>query len=243
MFGVLFLHSFGSTHLEFQEFAYFLENQGFHTKIPLLPGHGTFPADLETKTFRDWIQASNNALKELNQTCQVIFIIGQMTGATLALKIAANHPELLGIVTLSGIITVPKWYSLIRPFLKYTTHTVNWGSKETNLISIEDKSIFKKVNMYEKVPTRSLGEVLNLIKDSRKHLKQVCQPIYVFHSTKSQDVSKRDTQLIFEGVSSKKKKLMYLDKGSSMMSIDSNRHIVYREVASFFWSCIDLYQM
>ena len=66
VFGVLFIHSFGSTTLEFQEFSEFLQDQGFKTSNPLLPGHGTTPDDLNRFKFSDWIHVSEKALSELD---------------------------------------------------------------------------------------------------------------------------------------------------------------------------------
>ena len=130
MFGVLFLHSFGSTNSEFQEFEEYLQEQGFRTSTPLLPGHGTSPKDLIKYTYEDWLQASEKALIKLN--CQVTFLVGQITGAPLALALAVNHPELLGIVTLSGIISLPKWYPLFNTFLR--SRMVNWGKSSSKLL-------------------------------------------------------------------------------------------------------------
>ena len=241
MFGVLLIHSFGSTNLEFREFAEYLQEQGFRTSTPLLPGHGTFPEDLGNYTYKDWLQASEKALRSLN--CQVNFLVGQITGAPLALLLAAAHPELLGIVTLSGIINLPKWHTIFSTFLKYKSRIVSWGSPNSKVIPYNNPEIGKKVKLYEKVPHKGLRETFNLIQQSQKFLYKVNQPIYIFHSSAAQDISTKNAHFIFEGVSSKKKKLMFVDKGSPLMSVDVARHIVFRESTNFFWSCIDLYQM
>jgi len=237
MFGVLFLHSLGSTNLVFQEFEEYLQEQGFRTSSPLLPGHGTFPKDLKNYTYKDWIQASEQALLNLN--CQVNFVVGQITGATLALQLAATHPELLGIVTLSGIITLPKWYTRFNAFLKW----VNWGSPESNLLPFCDPNIGEKNTLYEKLPQIALNETFSLIRQTRKILKKVIQPIYIFHSSARKEIGVQNAHFLFEKVASKKKKLMFIEKGSPLMSVDVARYILFRESTNFFWSCIDLYQM
>ncbi|MFX0124403.1 MAG: alpha/beta hydrolase [Candidatus Hodarchaeota archaeon] len=241
MFGVLFLHSFGSTNLEFQEFEEYLQEQGFRTYTPLLPGHGTSPKDLTKYTYKDWLLACEQALKNLN--CQVTFLVGQITGAPLALTLAVNHPELLGIVTLSGIISLPKWYTFYSNFLRSKTRMVSWRSASSKLLPFYNQLIGKKNNLYEEVPQIALKETFSLIQQTRKLLKKVNQPIYIFHSSTTNDLSIQNAYLIFKNVSSKKKKLMFIEKGSPLMSVDVARHIIFRETASFFWSCIDLYQM
>ncbi|UCG01157.1 MAG: alpha/beta hydrolase [Candidatus Heimdallarchaeota archaeon] len=241
MFGVLFLHSFGSTNLEFKEFEEYLQEQGFRTNSPLLPGHGTFPKDLQKYTFKDWLRASEQALMDLN--CQVNFLVGQITGAPLALFLAASHPELLGIVTLSGIINLPKWHTLINTFLRSKSRMVSWGSPSSKLLPFYNQSIREKIKLYKEVPQTALNETFRLIQETRKLLKKVNQPIYIFHSSARKDFNIENAHYLFKNVSSKKRKLMIVEKGSPLMSVDVARHMVFRESMNFFWSCIDLYQM
>jgi len=132
MFGVLLLHSFGSTNLKFKEFEEHLQEQGFKTTVPLLPGHGTYPEDLENYTFEDWVQAGEKALSDLN--CQGNFIIGEITGAPIALILASLHPELIGIVTLSGLISRPKWSTILNSLVKARSNMLPLASNTNPLI-------------------------------------------------------------------------------------------------------------
>jgi len=65
----------------------------------------------------------------------------------------------------------------------------------------------------------------------------------VLQSTAATDITVKNAHTIFKEVSSKIKKLMFLEKGGALMSLDEGRYIVFREVTNFLWSCIDLYQM
>lgn len=241
MFGVLFIHSFGSTNLEFQEFAEYLQEQGFQTSNPLLPGHGTSPDDLDRHKFSDWIHASEKALSELN--CQGIFLVGQTTGASLALSLAAVHPELLGIITLSGIINLSKKQKNFARILHLKARLNIRGSIDSVLPVTHNQQIRQKVKFYKQISKISLIEALAMIHHARKHLHQVNQPIYIFHSKAAEDFGSKNAYCIFNGVSSEKKKIKFIEKGSAVMSVDEARHIVFQECASFFWSCVDLYQM
>jgi carboxylesterase len=241
MLGVLFLHSLGSTNLVFKEFEEYLHEQGFKTNSPLLPGHGTSPDDLGNYTFKDWIQASEKALIDLN--CQGTFLVGQITGVPLALALASTHPELLGIVTISGIISLPRLYSRFNPFFRSNSRMVSWSNLVSKLLPSYNPMDRDKISLYEKVPQIALNETFNLIHQTRKLLKKVNQPIYIFHSSACKEINVQNAHFLFENVSSKKKKLMFIEKGSPLMSVDVARHILFRESTNFFWSCIDLYQM
>ncbi|MFX0149922.1 MAG: alpha/beta hydrolase [Candidatus Hodarchaeota archaeon] len=240
MLGVLFLHSFGSTPIEFKEFGEYLQEQGFKTTIPLLPGHGTHPDDLKRFTFEDWVKSGEKALLSLD--CQGTFIIGEITGAPLAIILASTHPEVLGIVTLSGLINLPRWITIIDPLIQIRSNVLSLATNANPFVDYS-RSLWQKVKIYERVPHKSLREVYALIKKSKKLLGEVHQPIFVLQSTTAKEITKKNAHAIFEGVSSRKKKLMFLEKGGALMSIDEGRHIAFREVTNFLWSCVDLYQL
>jgi len=244
MFGVLLLHSIFSTNLEMKAFADYLQDQGLKTSNPLLPGHGTNPEDLENISCEDWIEAADIALKDLNSQCQVTFVIGQVTSAALALYLASFHPELLGIVTLSGLLTLTRTQRILKHAHMFLPRMIPWASEESELeYSEHSLSILRKIKAYEKVPKKTLFEVDELLRKTRKRLKQINQPIYIMYASLSKNVDPRNSQIIFNGVNSPKKKLMSLGRGGGIMSLDEGHHIVFREALSFFWSCIDLYQM
>ncbi len=244
MFGVLLLHSLFSTNLEMESFANYLKDQGLKTSTPLLPGHGTNPEDLEKYKYKDWIDAADLALKDLNSHCQVTFVIGQVTSAALALYLASFHPELLGIVTLSGLLTLTRRQTILKHAHMFLPRMIPWASEESDLEYSENSlAIMKKIKAYERVPKQALFEINELLRKTRKRLKLINQPIYIMYASLSQNVDPRNSQIIFNGVNSPKKKLLSLERGGGIMSLDEGRHIVFREATSFFWSCIDLYQM
>ncbi|UCE14897.1 MAG: alpha/beta hydrolase [Candidatus Heimdallarchaeota archaeon] len=243
MFGALLIHSLFTTNAEMQEFAEYLESQhGFRVSTPLLPGHGTFPEDLKNYRYTDWIEAADEALRALNAQTQVSFVVGQVTSAPIVLSLATFHPEVLGIATLSGFISLSMKQRIVKHALKLRPKMIPWASEGTEIRHYTPK-VWKRARAYDKIPKEAIYELIELINSTRSILKNVDQPIYVIQSTISKNVDPKNAQLIFNGVSSTKKKLLSIKRGGSLMSVDEGRHIVFREVANFFWSCIDLYQM
>jgi carboxylesterase len=227
-----------------KSFADYLQDQGLRTSTPLLPGHGTNPEDLENYKYEDWIDAADIALKDLNSQCQVTFVLGQVTSAALALSLASFHPELLGIVTLSGLLTLTRRQTILKHAHMLLPRMIPWASEESDLeYSEHSLSIMKKINAYEKVPKQALFELDELLRKTRNNLKLINQPIYIMYASLSKNVDPSNSQIIFKGVNSPKKKLLSLGRGGGIMSLDEGRHIVFREAANFFWACIDLYQM
>ena len=108
MFGILLLHSFSSTPKEFENLIIYLNDQGFYTSAPLLPGHGTIPKDLDGINYKEWVFAAENAFKDLNSYCQGVYVVGQIFDAVLALNLASYQPGILGLITLSGFLRLSK---------------------------------------------------------------------------------------------------------------------------------------
>ncbi|MHA1969527.1 MAG: alpha/beta hydrolase [Candidatus Hodarchaeales archaeon] len=244
MFGVLLLHSLFSTDLEMKEFSEYLKNQGLRTLSPLLPGHGVEPLELENYSYKDWINAAEDSLQKLNSICQVTFVVGQVTSAPIALSLAASHPELLGVVILSGILTPTRKQSIMKHTLRFLPRMIPWASDDSELeFSEHTLGIMKNLKAYDRVPKKALYELDDLLRTTRKLLKNINQPIYIMYASLSKNVDPRNSQIIFNEVNSPKKKLLSLERGGGLMSVDEARHIVFREASSFFWACIDLYQM
>lgn len=153
------------------------------------------------------------------------------------------HPELLGIITLSGIVNLSKKQKFFARIPRLKAKLNIWGSLDSVLPVTHNQQIHKKVNSYKQISRKSLIEASAMIHHARKHLHQVNQPIYIFHSNAAEEIGSKNAYSIFNGVSSEKKKLKFIELGSAVMSVDEARHIVFRESASFFWRCFDLYQM
>ena len=88
--NVLALHGFTSTPYELRGVADALAAIGVGTVAPLLPGHGTNPADLMTVSAEDWLDAANAAYEKLDRT-RPRFLLGASMGGLLAILLAAER--------------------------------------------------------------------------------------------------------------------------------------------------------
>src|SRR5260370_29536775 len=75
----------------------------------LLAGHGLTPEAMAAARWPDWVRSAENALAELRRDCAEVFVGGQSLGATLALHLAATHPEVRGIFTM-GALSSPVYF-------------------------------------------------------------------------------------------------------------------------------------
>jgi carboxylesterase len=71
---------------------------GFHVELPQLAGHGTAMEDMIPTRWADWSADVEKAYQVLSKRSKKIVVMGLSMGGTLTLWMAAQHPEVLGIV-------------------------------------------------------------------------------------------------------------------------------------------------
>ncbi len=79
--GVVLLHGFTATTAEVRLLADYLRGFGYTLAAPLLPGHGTQPAELNKTSWLDWYAAAEGAYLELRGKCTKVFVCGESMGA------------------------------------------------------------------------------------------------------------------------------------------------------------------
>jgi len=96
--GVALFHGFTATTTEVRLLAEYLRGFGYTLSAPLLPGHGTEPADLNQTTWINWYEAAESAYLGLRERCSKVFVCGESMGALLALLIASRYEKVSGVI-------------------------------------------------------------------------------------------------------------------------------------------------
>jgi carboxylesterase len=105
--GVLVLHGFTGTPQSMRGLAQAFADAGFTVELPLLPGHGTSLDDMLATRFEDWVEAAEAAYADLASRCDHVVVAGLSMGASLTLWLAAEHPEVAGIVLVNPACPPP----------------------------------------------------------------------------------------------------------------------------------------
>lgn len=99
--GVLVVHGFTGSPSSMRGVAEACAAAGFHVELPQLKGHGTAVADMLPTRWSDWSADVEAAYQTLRQRCDKVVVIGLSMGGALTLWLAANHPELVGIICIN----------------------------------------------------------------------------------------------------------------------------------------------
>lgn len=225
--GCLVIHGFTSTPAELRELSENIRNNLGYTVLGVrLKGHGTDVLDMEKCTYMDWINSAVEAYERLKKKCEKIYVIGHSMGGAIALYIAENY-EVDKVVALApALINKSKASNLafiIYHFLRYTS----WPEEKRP----EEEA--KYLLGYNKVPLKSVAELNKLASAARKNLNKVNKPTLVIYSHGDNSVDERSIDLIKEKAGTRDVKIVYLEKCRHNITIECEKHKVFKEVLNF----------
>ena len=99
--GILVIHGFTSTTQSIAYIAEKFNNAGYNIESPILKGHAATWQELNKAKYEEWQNDVETALTNLKERASEIFVVGLSMGGTLALYLAENHPEILGVVLIN----------------------------------------------------------------------------------------------------------------------------------------------
>lgn len=105
--GALVVHGYTGSPHSVQGVAAALAGAGLAVEAPLLPGHGTSVDDLIPTGWDDWRSAVEAAYLDLARRCQLVVLFGLSMGGALVTAVAADHPEVAGMVVVNPYIDPP----------------------------------------------------------------------------------------------------------------------------------------
>lgn len=230
--GMLLIHGFTGTTSSMRPMGEYMASNGLTVLGPRLPGHGTDVGDMGRHGHKDWIAAVETALAELQGICQRVFVSGLSMGATLTLYLGEQHPDsLAGLMPISGPVCqlVPgaqKYLLPLVPVLKYVIRTFPGPGND-----LADSSVTEVA--YDKLNTRALHELMKLIRYVDNNLGRVTAPIRVFHSRQDHVVPTLNADYILERVSSKDKKVIWLEDSYHVCTLDFDKEKIFEECLGF----------
>ena len=214
--GVLMIHGYTGSPAEMRLIGEYLNGRGLRISAPLLPGHGTAPADLNRVAWTDWTTTVEAALTELSAQCETVFVAGLSMGALLSLYLAANHSRLSGAVVYSPALVVANRLARLIPLGKYFVRIFPKGKP-----NFTDPQASSRIWSYDHYPTLGAHEVGKLIHEVRRMLPSVVCPLLVMHSRLDRRVRIESARIVYEGVGSRDKELLTLENSGHSLTVDS----------------------
>ncbi len=117
--GVLLSHGFTGSPASIKPWGQHLGALGYGVEVPLLPGHGTSWEQLNTLTFSDWYAEITRVFESLRSNHDAVVVGGLSMGATLTLRLAADHPDAVaGVVVVNPVVRSKRLDVKLLPVMK-----------------------------------------------------------------------------------------------------------------------------
>lgn len=215
MIGCLIIHGYTGGPYEVEPLALFLrEHTNWHIEVPTLPGHGRKLA-LENVSHKKWIASAENALKQLNEKVDKIYLIGFSMGGMIAVYLAAKHK----IDKLVLLAPAGKYLSF-RQISKDVKDIVSDGFKgklNRNKLFLHHK---RKLGA---VPFKANIEFLRLVKFTRKYLKKIDSPVLIAQGQQDGMVPYKTVYYLDKEITSKRKEVVFFERSRHLICLGDDK--------------------
>ncbi|KKQ53196.1 MAG: Carboxylesterase [Parcubacteria group bacterium GW2011_GWD2_38_11] len=230
--GVLLVHGWTSTPYEVRRLGKYLNESGYTVLGIQLAGHGTVPKDLEDLKWQDWLRDVQNGYMELKKTCDKVYIGGTSIGGNLALLFAKEQKDIAGLVIMAtpykmrfeslGLFFIKIMLKLKKKYRrKFYPPTFGLSTTITRLIS------------YQTYPVASVLQAFEIVREMRKDLAVISQPVLIMQSTHDHIVEKNSMENIYKKVGSEIKKKIYIKKAYHTFISDIKNEHVFEDILRF----------
>jgi carboxylesterase len=230
--AIILIHGWTSTPYEVRRLGKFLNENGFTVSGIQLKGHGTTPSDLENVSWRDWQNDLETEYERLKNKYEKIYIGGTSIGGSLALNFAKKEKNIAGLLLMAVPYKI-KFEKLIflfgKLFLKINKKYQNKFYPPTFGVA----TTITRLISYQSYPTKSALEAFEAIKESRKNLEKVVQPLLIMQSTHDHVISKNSLEKIYSKVGCQVKKKQYIYKAYHTFISDIKNEHIFEDILEF----------
>lgn len=219
---ILLVHGTGSTPKDYIDLANFLAENNISSKAMLLPGHGTHPKYLNDVDYEEWVNAIDKELGNIDSKNK--FLLGYSLGGILSLKIAENK-DLSGIISINSPIFLQSRYIPFIPLLQIV-QKYHVKSPESIILAAKEQRV-----AYDAVP---LNTILEIVKTSKNlNLEMIEEPTLIIQTMNDTIVQPRSAEFIFDLISSKEKKIEWLESSSHIKLDKEEQKLMFNEILFF----------
>jgi carboxylesterase len=224
--AVLCLHGLTGTPYEVRPPAESLAEAGFYCEGPLLPGHGTSPAELARQSYRAWLDAVVAAHDALAERHERVYALGLSLGGLLALALAQRR-ALRGLVVLAVPLDLGWAVQRSVPWLHRLVPQV------PKTPAIRDPQARARHPGYDRMPLAAVNELLRLAREVRAGLSRVVAPAQLIFSRLDPTVPERNAGLLLRGLPPGDRELHWLERSGHVLPVDFEQALVARRVVEF----------
>ena len=243
---IVLFHGLSSSPLEFNFLSSQLTAAGYRVDTPSIPGY-TFGG--KASTWKSWLEEAVKHVESLQRTeSKPICLGGISLGATLALAVASELNDILGVVALSTTLryngwAIP-WYRSLIPLGMMVGLGDHFKYKERDPFGIKNPQIrayIKRVLSSQDISAvggsymslRHMYEGNKLCKHVRENLSQVSSSVLTVHAIDDEIANVFNAQMIADRSNAVLLRQIYLGNSYHMITVDNERETVAAETQNF----------
>ena len=222
--GALLLHGLTGSTQSVAGVAAALHTAGFDVESPMLPGHGTSPEDLATRTWAEWAAAAEAAYERLDGP---VVVVGLSMGGALAAGVAAGHPEVAGLAVVNPLVDPPaeSFCETLEGFLAAGEHFLPGIGGD-----IADPDA--RETAYDRLPVAALLSMSRGLHELRPRLANVRCPVLILTSRHDHVVDPVSSEILADSVSGPVERV-WLEQSSHVATLDLDRDELERRIVEF----------
>lgn len=223
--GILFIHGFTGSPASMHPWAEYFDSRGYSVRLPLLPGHGTSPTEMNQSTWEQWYSTAESAYLDLVGKCSKVFIFSLSMGGALTLRLAALHQP-AGIVLVNPLIHIKGINRILIPILSQVIAM-------RPAVGNDIKKSAANEHAYDRTPLKAASSLLKLLADVQQRLESVRAPLLLLHSRDDHLVPASNSEWIFAHVGSESKREIVLLDSYHVATIDNDAPLIFNESLRF----------
>lgn len=228
--GILLIHGYTGSPSSMRPWAEYLNQKGYTVRVPLLPGHGRKPEDLDEIKWQQWPEKVESELSELSKTCRKVFVCGLSMGGGTTLHVATKSSnKLAGIILVNPMIHLP----FVGPKLAFLFSRIK---KSRNSAGDDIKRPGVTQGGYDSMSTKGIYQILQMLKYTRARLHDVTVPMQLFQSVNDHTLPVSNTEIIMKGVGSRIKQRIELTNSFHVATLDYDAEIIFENSRIFIES-------
>ena len=225
--GILLVHGFTGSPPSMRPWGEFLHSKGYTVRVPLLPGHGTTPEDLNKVKWQEWPAKVTFELNELLKSCDKVFLVGLSMGGGTVLNVAeSNNEKLTGIILVNPMIHV-----------KFVPHQLAWAISRFQKMRDSVGDDIKKPGVtewgYDALPLKGVAQLYKYLKLARASLPSIKVPTLLFHSVDDHVLPVSNTEIIMKELGSADKRRIELTNSYHVATLDYDADLIFENSRLF----------
>lgn len=218
--GVLFCHGFTSNPSSLIEWARHVAEAGHTVALPRLPGHGTIWQELAVTRWQDWYECVDAEYGRLAERCDEVFVAGLSMGGALALRLAAHHADVRGLVLVNPALSTVDRTAYLAGVLHRVLPSVKAVGGDIRREGVEEGA-------YDRTPVAAVAQLMRLFVDVKATLDLVTCPIDLYRSAVDHVVPGSSSDTVRRLVSSVDLTETVLHDSYHVATMDNDRQTIF----------------